>query len=89
MRIKVGTHVSTECWRFDRKHEVREDRWSWKKFYSKFGENWLDVRLTGVVKARAGGNRWLVEWDHDNTEMEISSEYLVNEDSTSTPAEGN
>ena len=84
MRIRIGTNVSTECWRFDRKHKVPEDRWSWKEF----GENWVDVRLKGTVKARAGGNRWLVEWHYDNTEKEISTEYLVNEDSRSSPAEG-
>ena len=75
MRIKVGTNVSTECWRFDGRHKNPGDRWS----YHKFGENWADVRLAGVVKARAGGNRWLVKWTYDGTEREISTEHLVNE----------
>ena len=85
MRITVGARVSTECWRFDGKCKVLENRWS----YSIFGEDWVDGRLKGTVKARAGGNRWLVKWDIDDSETEISTENLVNEDSKSSPAEGN
>ena len=73
MRITVNSQVSTECWRFDKKCSSVESRWS----YSIFGDKWRDGRINGTVKARAGGNRWLVQWDIDDSETEINTEYLL------------
>ena len=42
-RIRIGSRVSTEAWRFDHT-KVDSDRWSFKNF----GEGWQDARLFGV-----------------------------------------
>ena len=57
-RIKVGSRVSTEAWRFDQKSAELKDRWS----YLQFGELWMDARIVGTVEGKTG-NRWLVKWE--------------------------
>ena len=75
-RIAVSSRVSTECWRFDKDKSDDNQRWS----YLMFGDKWRDGRLLGTVKARTGGDKWVVEWDIDKTKTEISTEYLCKED---------
>ena len=43
-RIKIGSRISTEAWRFDQT-KVDSDHWSFKQF----GETWQDARLYGTV----------------------------------------
>lgn len=83
MRIAVDSRVSTECWRFDRKHDKEADRWS----YSKFGEKWQDSRVIGTVRTRGGGDRWHVKWDIDGSITEISTQHLHKEND-SIPIQG-
>ena len=54
-RIKIGSRVSTEAWRFDIKHTVTEEHWS----FLTFGEKWLDSRVIETVEGKSG-NRWVV-----------------------------
>ena len=56
-RIRIGSRVSTEAWRFDHT-KVDSDQWSFKNF----GEGWRDARLFGVVMEKIG-QKWKVKWD--------------------------
>ena len=83
-RIVINSRVSTECWRFDKANKsCDEDRWS----FLIFGKKWCDGRLFGTVMSRAGGDKFLVEWDIDGTQTEISTEFLCKEDD-SCPKQG-
>ena len=71
MRIKVGSRVSTEAWRFDNKNVELEERWS----FTQFGEQYLDARCYGTVIGKKG-EKWNVEWKIDKSEMAFESRYL-------------
>lgn len=77
MRIKRGSRVSTEAWRFDRKHQDIKDRWS----YSQFGEAYLDSRCFGSVE-RKEGEKWVIHWDIDGSLMAFESTFLQLESNT-------
>ena len=49
-RIKTGSRVSTEAWRFDRKSVALEERWS----YLQFGKSCVDARVIGTVMEKSG-----------------------------------
>ena len=48
-RIRIGSRVSTEAWRFEQT-KIDVDRWSYKKF----GELWRDARIVGTVIEQSG-----------------------------------
>ena len=82
-RIKLGSRVSTEAWRFDQKNVNKlEDRWS----YLHFKSLWRDARLFGTVKGKSG-NRWLVQWDIDQQIASWETDYLFKE-VDDTPLQG-
>ena len=81
-RIKIGSRVSTEAWRFDQKVDNLKDRWS----YIHFGKVWRDARVLGSVKDKSG-NRWLVQWDIDQETVSWESDYLFQEPDN-TPLQG-
>lgn len=74
-RIKIGSRVSTEAWRFDAKHIVEEERWS---FFT-FGKKWQDSRVIGTIEGKSG-NRWIVRWDMDQDISSWETEVLFKED---------
>ena len=49
-RIKIGSRVSTEAWRFDKNSSVLEERWS----FLNFGERWLGSPVVGTVDGKSG-----------------------------------
>ena len=59
-RIKIGSRVSTEAWRFDQNCEKESDLWSFKHF----GVDWRDARAFGVVVGRIS-QKFLIKWDID------------------------
>ena len=74
-RIKLGSRVSTEGWRFDSPTVTREeDRWSWKVF-----GKWLDSRVYGKVLGKNGG-KWQVRCDIDNEVSQMECDFLDKED---------
>ena len=74
-RIKIGSRVSTEAWRFDRKELVVEERWS----FLHFGQEWLDSRVIETVDGKSG-NKWLVRWDIDQEVSSWETECLFKKD---------
>ena len=81
-RIKTGSRVSTEAWRFDRKSVALEERWS----YLQFGKSCVDARVIGTVMEKSG-NRWLIKWDLDEETVSWEMEYIFKEDDD-TPLQG-
>ena len=73
-RIKIGSRVSTEAWRFDSKCSQDSDRWS----FSLFGPDWRDSRVTGIVVDKCGG-KWMVKWDVDGEKSAFETEVLHKE----------
>ena len=55
-RIKTGSRVSIEAWRFDRNSVALKERW----WYLQFEGSWGDTRVIGTVKEKSG-NWWLVK----------------------------
>ena len=76
-RIKIGSRVSTEAWRFDRKTTDIEERWS----YLQFGDNYMNARVLGTVQGKSG-NRWVVKWDIDKQITSWETELLFKEPDT-------
>ena len=73
-RIKIGSRVSTEAWRFDQNCEKESDRWSFKHF----GVDWRDARAFGVVVGRSS-QKFLIKWDIDGDETGFETESLHKE----------
>lgn len=74
-RIRIGSRVSTEAWRFDNAKCLRaEDRWS----FSKFGEKWPDARVFGTVTGRSG-QKFDVKWDIDGETIAFEIDCLFKE----------
>lgn len=72
-RIKIGSRVSTEAWRFDQTKED-SDRWSLKQF----GETWQDARLYGTVVETAG-EKWKIKWEIDGETSMFETDNLFKE----------
>ena len=66
--------MSTEAWRFDSSKCSVEDRWS----YSKFGDDWQNARVFGVVISRSG-QKLNVKWDIDGKTIPFEIYCLFNE----------
>ena len=80
-RIKKGSRVSTEAWRFDQT-KIEVDRWSYKNF----GETWQDARIFGTVVDKSG-QKWKIKWDIDGEISTFETDKLFKEDDL--PKQGN
>ena len=72
-RIKIGSRLSTEAWRFDQT-KVDSDHWSFKQF----GETWQDARLYGTVVEKAG-EKWKIKWEIDGEISVFETDNLFKE----------
>ena len=72
-RIRIGSRVSTEAWRFEHT-KIDVDRWS----YRKFGELWRDARIVGTVIEQSGG-KWKVKLDIDGEISNFETNQLFKE----------
>ena len=80
-RIRIGSRVSTEAWRFD-PTKVDSDRWSFKNFC----EGWRDARLFGLVMEKIG-QKWKVKWDFDGEISVFETDILFKESDNAKPGE--
>ena len=74
-RIRIGSRVSTEAWRFDSLVPDDSDRWSFKQF----GDTWRDARVFGTVVDRVG-EKLLVLWDIDKETSLFETSVLTKEE---------
>lgn len=74
-RIRIGSRVSTEAWRFDSIVKEDLDRWSYKQF----GDTWRDARVFGIVVDRVG-EKLLVLWDIDEETSLFETSVLTKEE---------
>ena len=74
-RIKIGSRVSTEAWRFDKEPVAFQEWWP----YLRFGEPWVEARVIRTVKEKSG-NWWLVKWEIDEETVSWETEFLLKED---------
>ena len=73
-RIKHGSRVSTEAWRFYTKGVANEHCWS----YLQFGGKWMDSQVYGTVISRSG-DIWTVYWDINSEEIFLESDFIQKE----------
>jgi hypothetical protein len=76
-RIRIGSRVSTEGWRFDitSADTLVKNRWSYKIF----GDQWVDSRVFGSVLGKIGC-KWQVKWDIDQDISVFEGVFLQKED---------
>ena len=71
-RIKVGSRVTTEAWRFDKD---KKKRWSEEVFK----DGWKNARVNGTVVMKSGTHHWNILWDIDGSESSLPTDVLQHE----------